>query len=237
MKIINRKTTIVTNAILGLLILVVTFISFSPEKIVPIYGGESVQAIYNGNKQKNNVSLMINVYENADVVCEMIDVLDKYNAKATFFVGGCWADDNKETLVKIVQSGNEIANHGYFHLDHKNISYEKNYQEINLTGIIIESLSGVKPTLFAPPSGSFSDHTLESAFELGYKVIMWTKDTIDWRDSNVDLIINRATKKPNNGDLILMHPKKHTLKALPSIIQFYQNSGYNLVTVSENISE
>lgn len=237
MKILNKKITIFTNLILGFIILVVSIISFSPDTIVPIYGGERVQAIYNGNKQKNNVSLMINVYENSDVVCEMIDVLNRYNAKATFFVGGCWADDNKETLVKIVESGNEIANHGYFHLDHKNISYEKNFQEINLTGIIIESLSGVKPTLFAPPSGSFSDHTLESAFELGYKVIMWSKDTIDWRDKDVNLIVKRATKNPENGDFILMHPKKHTLKALPSIIEFYQSSGYNLVTVSENLSE
>ena len=233
MKILNKKLTILTNFVIGLLIILVSIISFTPQSIVPIYGGERVQAIYNGNKQKNDVALMINVYENADVVCQMIDVLTKYNAKATFFVGGCWADDNKDTLVKIVQSGNEIANHGYFHLDHKNISYDKNYQEINLTGIIVESLSGVKPTLFAPPSGSFSDHTLESAFELGYKVIMWTKDTIDWRDSDVDLIVNRATKNPENGDFILMHPKSHTLKALPKIIEFYQKSGYNLTTVSD----
>ena len=230
MKILNKKLTILTNTLLGLVIIMVSLISFSPENIVPMYGGESVQAIYSGNNQKNNVSLMINVYENAEIVNQMIQVLNDYNVKATFFVGGCWADDNKETLVNIVESGNEIANHGYFHLD-----YDKNYQEINLTGIIIQSLSGVKPTLFAPPSGSFSDHTLESAFNLNYKVIMWSKDTIDWRDSDVDLIVKRATKNPESGDFILMHPKLHTLKALPSIIEFYQNSGFGLVTVSENL--
>ena len=235
MKILNKKLTILTNTLLGLVIIMVSLISFSPENIVPMYGGESVQAIYSGNKQKNNVSLMINVYENAEIVNQMIQVLNDYNVKATFFVGGCWADDNKETLVNIVESGNEIANHGYFHLDHKNLDYDKNYQEINLTGIIIQSLSGVKPTLFAPPSGSFSDHTLESAFNLNYKVIMWSKDTIDWRDSDVDLIVKRATKNPESGDFILMHPKLHTLKALPSIIEFYQNSGFGLVTVSENL--
>ncbi len=237
MKILNKKLTVITNAILGFVIIVVAFISFSPTSIVPIYGGERVQAIYSGNKQNNNVSLMVNVYENADVVCEMIEVLNSYNAKATFFVGGCWADDNKETLVKIVESGHEIANHGYFHLDHKNLDYEKNYQEINLTGVIIKSFTGVTPTLFAPPSGSFSDHTLESAFNLNYKVIMWSKDTIDWRDSDVNLIVKRATKNPESGDFILMHPKKHTLKALPTIIEFYQNSGFGLKTVSENLSE
>ena len=140
MKILNKKLTIITNTILGVIIIMVSLISFSPENIVPMYGGESVQAIYSGNKQNNNVSLMINVYENADIVNQMIEVLNGYNVKATFFVGGCWADDNKETLLNIVQNGHEIANHGYFHLDHKNLDYDKNYQEINLTGIIIESL-------------------------------------------------------------------------------------------------
>lgn len=237
MKTLNKKLAIITNSILCFVIIVVAFISFSPSTIVPIYGGERVQAIYSGNKQKNNVSLMINVYENAEIVSEMIEVLNSYNVKATFFVGGCWADDNKETLIKIVNNGHEIANHGYFHLDHKKLDYDKNYQEINLTGVIIKSFTGVTPTLFAPPSGSYSDHTLESAFNLDYKVIMWSKDTIDWRDSDVSLIAKRATKNPENGDLILMHPKEHTLKALPSIIEFYKNSGYNLVTVSQNLSE
>ena len=64
----------------------------------------------------------------------------------------------------------------------------KNYEEISLTGIVTEALCGVKPTLFAPPSGSFSEITLEAAYDLGYKVIMWSKDTIDWRDKSSDLV-------------------------------------------------
>ena len=178
---------------------------------------------------------MINVYENADVVEEMVSLFDKYNSKATFFVGGCWADDNLTTLQKIVLSGHEIANHGYFHKDHKLLDYDKNVQEISLTGTIIEGLVGVKPVLFAPPSGSFSSVTLRASYDLGYKVVMWTKDTIDWRDSNQEVLFNRATKNASNGDLILMHPKAHTLKILPSVIEFYLSNGYNIVTVSENI--
>ncbi len=237
MKILNKRLTVITNLILGAVIIVVSVVSFFPENIVPIYGGERVQAIYNGNKENNNVSLMINVYENSEVVCQMVDVLNFYGVKATFFVGGCWADDNKDTLIKIAESGHEIGNHGYFHLDHKTIDYQKNYQEINLTGVVIQALSGVTPTLFAPPSGSFSDDTLEVAYSLGYKVIMWSKDTIDWRDFDSALVYKRAVKNPQNGDLILMHPKEHTLKALPDIIKYYINSGYKLTTVSENINQ
>ena len=99
-----------------------------------------------------------------------------------------------------------------------------------------EALCGVKPTLFAPPSGSFSEITLEAAYDLGYKVIMWSKDTIDWRDKSSDLVFRRATQNLSNGDLVLMHPKEHTLKALPDILDYYNSVGFNAVSVSENLA-
>jgi peptidoglycan/xylan/chitin deacetylase (PgdA/CDA1 family) len=200
-------------------------------------GGTTVQAIYNGNRANPNVSLMFNVYENTKVVEGIAQELDKRGLKATFFVGGCWADDNGEMLNKLVASGHEIANHGYFHKDHKKLSYEQNKEEIRLTGAIVKALCGQTLNLFAPPSGSFSDDTLSAASNLGYKVIMWSKDTIDWRDKDVSLIVKRATQKTTNGDLILMHPKEHTLKALPTILDYFEKIGLKQVKVSQNISQ
>lgn len=237
MKRLNRKITLITNTLLLIIFTVVCTVSFLPEKTVPIYGGNEVKAIYNGNRAKKNVSLMFNVYENAEIVNKIIETLNIHGVKATFFVGGCWADDNGETLKAIVNSGHEIANHGYFHKDHKKLDYDGNYQEIFLTDKIIEALCGVKPTLFAPPSGSFSSLTLESASNLNYKVIMWTKDTIDWRDKDRALVIKRATSNLENGDLVLMHPKEHTLSALPDILSYYKSLGFSVVAVSENIAE
>ena len=236
MKRLNRRITILTNVALLVIFTAVFAVSFLPQTIVPIYGGDQVSAIYNGNREKPNVSLMFNVYENTEIVNAIVDTLDEYNVKATFFVGGCWADDNEQTLLKIRDSGHEIANHGYFHKDHKNLDYDGNKQEISSTGTVIKSLCGVTPTLFAPPSGSFSDLTLEAAYDLNYKVVMWSKDTIDWRDSQTDIIYNRATKNLENGDLVLMHPKAHTLDALPSIITYYKSVNFSIVTVSENIA-
>lgn len=237
MKRLNKRVTLITNLILLVVITGVFAVSFLPEKIVPIYGGNQVSAIYNGNREKENVSLMFNVYENSKVVQGIVDVLNEHGAKATFFVGGCWADDNAETLKYIIDSGHELGNHGYFHKDHKKLNYDKNKEEISLTGVIVKAMCGAELKLFAPPSGSFNETTLEAAFDLDYKVIMWSKDTIDWRDSNQDLIFNRATKNPAGGDLILMHPKEHTLAVLPRVIKYYQSIGYKLTTVSENIAD
>ncbi len=233
---IKSRISLITNLAIILIIGIVSLVCFIPERVTPIYGGKEINAIYNGNRNEKRVSLMFNVYENTEIVNSIIDILNEHNVKATFFVGGCWADDNGKTLNKIVDSGHEIANHGYFHKDHKKLSFEKNKEEIYLTEKIVEALCGVKTTLFAPPSGSFSSFTLQVAYELGYKVIMWSKDTIDWRDKDKNLIIKRATNNVTNGDLILMHPKEHTMLALSKILGYYIDSGFKVVTVSENLS-
>lgn len=231
----NKKITLITNIFLVIIFSFVALIGFIPNNVVSIYGGAPIKAIYNGNRQNKNVSIMINVYENSNIVNSMLNVLDRYNVKATFFVGGCWADDNQNTLQNIVNSGNEIGNHGYFHKDHAKLNYEQNKSEIENCSKIIKSLCGANINLFAPPSGSFSDETLEVASNLNYKVIMWSKDTIDWRDKDENLVYKRATNNISNGDLILMHPKEHTLLALPKILEYYISIGLKIVTVSENI--
>lgn len=231
-----KRVSITTNILLAIIVSIVTSVCIFPEPIVPIYGGNKISAIYNGDRSGSCVSIMINVYENTEVVNKMIALFDEKGVKCTFFVGGCWADDNEQTLKKIVSSGHELANHGYFHKDHKNLSYQKNQEEISNTEKIVYALSGVKTTLFAPPSGSFSTTTLDVAFDLGYKVIMWSKDTIDWRDSDTSLIFKRATNGVCGGDLILMHPKPHTLKVLPDIIDYYISLNLSVTTVSQNLS-
>ncbi len=235
MKYQTRKLSIITNICLACIIVAVVAVSFLPQTAVPIYGGSRVNAIYNGNREKNNVSLMFNVYENAEIVNSIIDTLNIYGAKCTFFVGGCWADDNEQTLKRIVNEGHEIANHGYFHKDHKKLNYEQNKQEIVNTTTIVNALCDADIKLFAPPSGSYSDITLEACYDLDLKLVMWSKDTIDWRDKDETLVFKRATNDLANGDLVLMHPKEHTLKALPNILDYCVNAGFSLVTVSENI--
>ena len=89
--------------------------------------------------------------------------------------------------------------------------------------------------LFAPPSGAYDKLTVSCADSLGYKTIMWTRDTIDWRDHDENLIYQRAIKNVKGGDLILMHPTEATAKALPRIIKTIKEKGLNLTTVSQTI--
>ena len=204
-------------------------------QVTTVFSSQNYSAIYKGNTNNNNVSLMFNVYQGTEYIDGILEELKKGDAKATFFVGGCWAVKNSEMLQKIYNAGHEIGNHGYWHKDHKILSAEKNKSEMELTHKVVKELTDFDIKLFAPPSGSYGTTCLAVAKEIGYKTIMWSKDTIDWRDQDKNLIIKRATKNPSNGDLILMHPTKSTLESLGEIISFYNKSGYKLTTVSQNI--
>jgi peptidoglycan/xylan/chitin deacetylase (PgdA/CDA1 family) len=201
-----------------------------------VAAGGKTPAIYHGNVAEPRVSFMVNVYWGEQYIEEMLDVFDTFGFKTTFFIGGVWASRNHDVVKMIADRGHELANHGYLHKDHKNLNLQQNQHEITLTERLIMEITGQKTTLFAPPSGSIGNNMFAAAETLNYKVIMWTKDTIDWRDKCDVTVLKRATTGIQSGDFILAHPSAHTLKALPRILQFYHENGFRAVTVSENLS-
>lgn len=226
----NKKVNYITNAVMAIILIVITLVGFSGDRSVTISGSGEDKPIYKGSL---GVALMINVYENTEIVNKMLDLFVENGVTATFFVGGCWADDNIDTVKRIIELGFELGNHGYFHKDHKNINKAENYQEIKNCNDLIYKNTGYQMKLFAPPSGSFSKTTLKCARELSMQTVMWSKDTIDWRDSDSSLIVKRATDSVTSGDLILMHPKPHTLNSLQKIISEIKLKNLKFETVSK----
>lgn len=232
----KRFRNVFANLIISVMLVGVFALTYAGGVLNVFSSSSDGFAIYHGNTDNKNVSLMVNVYWGTEYIEPMLEVLEEKGAKCTFFVGGVWASSNEELLKKIIDGGHELGNHGYNHLDHDKISKEKNEKEIYQTHEIVKALTGVEMNLFAPPSGAYNQTTLDIAKTYGYQTIMWTKDTIDWRDKNTELIYNRAINNPQNGDLILMHPTKNTLEALGDIIDFYLDKDFNIVTVSDNIA-
>lgn len=205
---------------------------FKSEDAVPVYKSYR-GVIYAGNETTNKVALMINVYWGTEFIDDILETLDEYNAKATFFVGTTWVEDYPAILRKIYDSGHEIGNHGSHHKEHGSLGYKVNYQEIDDCTTAVLRVTSKQMTLFAPPGGSYNSDTVKAAKDLGYKIILWTKDTIDWRDKDSNLVFNRATDGVVGGDLILAHPTSHTVKALPLILEYYKLNGLNATTVSD----
>lgn len=230
--------SVISNLIMGCmitLIFVSCFFTRVSKDITQTANSEYAGTIYAGDKNSTNISLMINVYWGTEYLESMLATLDKYNAKATFFVGGTWVRDNPEVLKKIYAKGHEIGSHGHSHKEHGKLDYTKNLTEIQTCHEIVRDVLGIEMNLFAPPGGSYNSHTINAAKFLNYKTIMWTRDTIDWRDKNTDLIYNRAVMNLSGGNLILMHPTKNTAEALDKILARIKESGFKAVTVTQNL--
>ena len=232
----SKLVTILTNIALMAVVLAVSIVGF--------YNGNATTAMkknenlfYGGKEEFEGVSLTFNIYENAENVEKILDILDEYEAKATFFIGGCWADDNVDGVREIYTRGHEVGSHGYFHKDHSKMSQEANLEEIRPSIKLLDMISGVQTTLFAPPSGAFNENTLTACATLGLRVIMWSRDTIDWRDKDKNLIVQRATKNLKAGEFILMHPKDVTVQSLPEILTYIRENGLKTLTVSQNLGE
>ncbi len=236
MKKINAKKWLrafTTNTlILGMLVAIAT-LTLSTSRSTSVSGTDNLY--YNGSANQPCVSLMINVYWGNEYLVDMLKTLEEKEVTTTFFIGGSWAVQYPELLLQIHQKGHELGNHGFFHKNHDKLNYAQNQAEIYNTHKVIAEYTGINMKLFAPPSGAFSSITLQAATALGYDTIMWSRDTIDWRDHDTELILRRATNKIKNGDLILMHPTLNTALALPQIIDQLRAQGFSLVPVSSNI--
>lgn len=220
---------VVANVAIVAVVAVLSFIGFSGGVVT---ANADVKPIYKGGAT-DKVSLMFNVYWGTEYLDKILDELDEHGVKTTFFVGGSWVRDNEAMFKKIVERGHEIGNHGFFHRDHAKLDRDKNREEIEACHKLVKSVSGVEMNLFAPPSGAFSRKTLDIAEEMGYTTVMWSKDTIDWRDKNEDLIYTRATKNVSGGDLILMHPTEATANTLCKVLCTLKERGLTVATVSE----
>ena len=231
------RMKLATNVVLGVLVLSLSALCLSPiEKSVSAELNET--KIYRkAEENAKGVSLMFNVYWGTDTIYRILDILNLHQAKATFFIGGCWADDNVDCLKAIDEAGHEIGNHGYFHKDQDKLDLLNNQKEIAQCNRFIELAIGKQPLLFAPPSGAYNDDTLQAADSLDMTTILWSRDTIDWRDKNAAVIYTRATKNITIGDFVLMHPMKETADALDDILKYYETNNLKLVTVSENLQK
>ena len=226
---------ITCNIILTVTLLVVISLSiFTPAISLAWQNGNG--AYYSGDKNSNKVCLMINVYWGTEYLDSMLQTLKDNNIKTTFFVGGTWVAQNNNYLIRIKEEGHEIANHGYNHKDSVKISSAVCKSEIYDCHNLVKEVASIEMNLFAPPSGSVNERVVNIASSLGYKTIMWTRDTIDWRDKDSDIIYTRATLKTEGGDLILMHPTEATARALPRIIKALFDKNLTITTVTETLS-
>lgn len=199
--------------------------------------GEEDVVIRSGNPEEKRLTITCNVDWGEEIIPGILEVLKEKDVNITFFVSGKWAEKNPYLLRQMYIAGHEIQSHGYAHKLCSKITAEQVREEIQKTEDIIESLLGIKTSVFAPPSGDYNAETVDLCRDMGYTLSLWSADTIDWRKgSTAEVIKERVLNKKLTGAIILMHPKSETLKALPSLIDEIKERGIDIVTLNRLIS-
>lgn len=165
----------------------------------------------------------------------LLTMLKQKDARATFFVLGVNARIQQQTILDLQKAGMEIGSHTWSHKDLTKLNINEIEKELNDTADLLEKITGQRPTLLRPPYGA-TDARLVSVAKV--PLIMWNVDTEDWKHRDSDYILNHIKTHAKPGAIILMHDiHKTTVDAIPATINFLQNAGYQLVTISELFGE
>lgn len=192
--------------------------------------------IYKVDTEDKKIVLSFDVAWGSDSIDEILNILDKYNVKSTFFLVGSWVDDNEELVAKIHKKGHELGNHSNTHANTKELSEKAIVEELEITSSKIEKITGDKTTLYRPPFGDVDNKTLEICKSLGYKVVKWDVDSMDWKEIGPNHVIERVARSSQPGSIVLFHANINRVEDyLDSIISNLQEDGYEIVPVSELI--
>ncbi|MCM1296424.1 MAG: polysaccharide deacetylase family protein [Muribaculaceae bacterium] len=165
---------------------------------------------------------------------QLIDILGKYNVKATFFVVGDWVEKYPESVKALHDAGHEVMSHSDHHDHFNSLTADQIVADLASCADKLEAVTGVRPTLFRPPYGEYDDHVISAVRSTGVEPIQWDVDSLDWKDLSAADITKRVTTKVQPGSIVLFHnAAKHTPEALPAILEQLIGDGYTLVPVSQ----
>ncbi len=191
----------------------------------------SQEAIYQGNTGKKVVAICVNVDWGEEFIPDMLEEFKKGQAQATFFVTGSWAEKNPELLKEMSEAGHSIQNHAYKHVHFSSLSDKEAQAQIKKAEAVIQEIIGQKTRFFAPPYGEQNGRLVKAVGAIGYQLIMWSIDTIDWQKPSPETIVKRVCNKVHNDAIILMHPTDPSVKALPDLLNYLQQEGYGMITI------
>ncbi|HEY3366784.1 MAG TPA: polysaccharide deacetylase family protein [Symbiobacteriaceae bacterium] len=199
--------------------------------------------VSNGPRNVPRVALTFDDGPDTTFSPQILDILERKRAPATFYVIGDRADDHREVTRRMAQVGGEVGNHAYEekHLDLRKLRPEQLLRSLGRTHEIITAVTGQVPVTFRPPFGFYNTFVLSTAQRFGYQTVLWDVDANDWQSLSGQQILQNVLPKVRNGSIILMHsattlPSEDltgTVVALPSIIDDLRARKFELVTVAQ----
>ncbi|MBQ2990960.1 MAG: polysaccharide deacetylase family protein [Clostridia bacterium] len=169
---------------------------------------------------------------------EILNILDRYDVKTTFFLVGFWAEKHPDLVAELIARGHEIGNHSATHPHMSQLSDAQIREELRKCSDLVKSITGKPTTLFRPPYGEYNDAVVRISREEGYECVQWNVDSLDWKNLGTEHMVRQCTKSVNPGDIVLFHnDSKYILQALPQILEYYTQEGYRIIPVSQILLE
>ncbi|GAA1546817.1 hypothetical protein GCM10009678_31810 [Actinomadura kijaniata] len=161
----------------------------------------------------------------------LLDDLRREGARATFFLLGQNVAPHRDLVRRMALEGHEVANHSWSHPQLTGMSPDAVRSQVRRTNEAVREASGMTPTLFRPPYGA-TDGKVARA--VGMPQIMWSVDTLDWRDRSAARVARIGVREPGKGGIVLLHDiHRTTVEAVPRMLSGLKKRGFTLVTVSE----
>lgn len=166
----------------------------------------------------------------------LIDILARYNIKATFFVVGDWAEKYPESVKALADAGHEVMSHSNHHDHYNALTAQQIAADLKAANDRIAAVTGTAPTLIRCPYGEYDSHVIEAVRAFGMEPIQWNIDSLDWKELPADEITQRVLSRIEPGSIILFHnAAKHTPQALPAVLDGLIAKGYTVVPISRLI--
>ena len=166
------------SAIALVLILCAMFYVINAPQIVGAAATERVLPIYSVERDNKAVALSFDAAWGNEDTEILINTLNKYNVKATFFLVGDWVDRYPESVKQLSDAGMEVMNHSNDHAHFSKLSEQEIVDNVNACNDKIEAITGIRPTLFRCPYGEYDDHVVSTINDMGIQVIQWDVETL-----------------------------------------------------------
>ena len=162
---------------------------------------------------------------------DILNILSKYNAYATFFMLGSNAEKYPDVVKRVFDAGNEIGIHTWSHKELTKLSSDEIKKEVDNTASKIEKITGKRPTLVRPPYGSINENVKNT---IDNPLILWNVDSLDWKSRDKEKIVPLVLNDVQDGDIILLHDiHSTTVPAVEEILKYLVENDYQVITVSQ----
>lgn len=197
----------------------------STERVIPIYSVDTKDKV---------CAISFDAAWGNEQTDDLLDTLDEYEVKTTFFLVGSWVKKYPESVKKIAEKGHDVGNHSSTHAHMPALSADKMKKEITDCNERVKKLTGKSPTLFRAPYGDYDNNVVNMVKSLDMYCVQWNIDSLDWKDPSVEQIVKNCTDKLVPGSIILLHNgAANTPAALPKIIEGIKDKGYKIVPISK----